>query len=72
MGAVLVPLVFTLAAPVAAAADMAAGRETYQREDYAASLSEWRRLAEPDIVEGGMSDVQLAQTQKLVREWKSK
>ena len=51
---------------------MAAGREAYQREAYAAALSEWRRLAEPDIMEGGMSDVQLAQTQKLVREWKSK
>jgi len=69
--AVLVSLIFTLAAPVTAA-DMAAGREAYQREDYAAALSEWRRLAKPDIMEGGMSDVQLAQTQKLVHKWKSK
>ena len=51
---------------------MTDGREDYNREEYAAALSEWRRLAEPDIMEGGMSDVQLAQTQKLVRKWKSK
>ena len=43
--AALVSLALSLAAPVAAA-DMAAGREAYQREDYAAAFSEWRPLAE--------------------------
>ena len=43
--AVLVSLVLTLAAPVLAA-DIAAEREAYQREDYAATLSEWQPLAE--------------------------
>ena len=55
-----------------AVADLAAEREAYQPQDYAAALSEWRRLAEPNIVEGGMSDVQLSQPQKLARECKSK
>ena len=43
--AALVFLVLALTAP-AAAADMAAGREAYQREDYAAALNQWRPLAE--------------------------
>ncbi len=76
---IVVGLVFMLAAPTLA--DYQAGLDALKSGDYEAAMNEFRPLAEQgdekavkglELLEKEMTPAQLAEAQRLAREWKAK